>query len=150
MIDSFPTIEIVNNNDVLDIIDEFKNDEIKNIIELGNKSMIIYRTHQANINTMLDGNKQTHNVSIAIASAITAYARIHMSQFKNNPDYKLFYSDTDSIYIDKPLHEDLINSKVLGLMKLECTLIDAIFLSPKMYYLETIEGKNIYKIYNFS
>ena len=82
MIDSFPTIEIVNNNDVLDIIDEFKNDEIKNIIELGNKSMIIYRTHQANINNMLDGNKQTHNVSIAIASAITAYARIHMSQFK--------------------------------------------------------------------
>jgi len=50
-----------------------------------------------------------------------------MSQFKNNSNYNLFYSDTDSIYIDKPLNKTLVNSKVLGLMKLENILNKAIF-----------------------
>ena len=35
-------------------------------------------------------------------AAITSYARIYMAQFKNSNDFKLYYSDTDSIYIDKP------------------------------------------------
>jgi hypothetical protein len=69
-----------------------------------------------------------------------------MSQFKNNPNFNLYYSDTDSIYIDRPLPGHLINSKVLGLMKLEYILDDAIFLAPKVYYLKTIEGKIIYKV----
>jgi DNA polymerase elongation subunit (family B) len=69
-----------------------------------------------------------------------------MSQFKNNPDYILYYSDTDSIYISKPLAKHLVNSKVLGKMKLEYVLKKAIFLAPKMYYLETIDGKVIYKV----
>jgi len=37
-----------------------------------------------------------------------------MAQFKNNPDYSLFYSDTNSVYIDKPLSEDLVSAKLLG------------------------------------
>lgn len=45
-------------------------------------------------------------VNIAVASAITSYARIHMSFYKNNPDFKLYYSDTDSIVIDKPAFGD--------------------------------------------
>ena len=36
------------------------------------------------------------NVSIGIASAITAYGRIIMSQFKNHPQFDLYYFDTDS------------------------------------------------------
>jgi len=99
---------------------------------------------------LLDGHKETHNVSIAIASAITAYARIHMSQFKNNSDYNLYYTDTDSIYIDKPLPVDLVNDKILGKMKLENILKKAIFLAPKVYYLETEDGKVIYKVKGLS
>ena len=38
---------------------------------------------------------------------------------KNNSNFNLFYTDTDSIYIDKPLNKSLVNSKVLGKMKLE-------------------------------
>ena len=146
MMDSFPRIEIINKNEFFDFIDEFKSDEVQNCIELGDKIMVIYRTHQADINTMLDGFKQTHNVSIAIASAITAYARIHMSQFKNNPDFILYYSDTDSAYIDRPLSEDMISKTVLGKMKLENILTDAIFLAPKLYCLETEDGKIIHKV----
>ena len=43
------------------------------------------------------------NISLPIAAAVTAYARIHMTQFINNPHYILYYTDTESIVIDKPL-----------------------------------------------
>jgi hypothetical protein len=118
MIDSFPNIDIMDVSDFIKF-EELFSDDIIDFVQLDNKIMVIYRSNQKNINTLLDGHKESHNVSIAIASAITAYARIHMSQFKNNSDYNLFYSDTDSIYIDKPLSEDLVNSKILGKMKLE-------------------------------
>jgi hypothetical protein len=69
-----------------------------------------------------------------------------MSQFKNNPNFILYYSDTDSIYIDRPLPDHFISSTILGKMKLEYVLTHAIFLAPKMYYLETEDGKVIYKV----
>jgi hypothetical protein len=72
------------------------------------------------------------NISVSIAAAITAYSRIHMSQFKNNPDFKLYYSDTDSIDIDKPLNEKFIG-KYLGQMKLENIFTKIVYLAPKVY-----------------
>jgi DNA polymerase elongation subunit (family B) len=69
-----------------------------------------------------------------------------MSQFKNNPNFKLYYTDTDSIYTDSELPADLISDTVLGKLKLENICKKVIFLAPKMYYLETIEGKIIYKV----
>jgi DNA polymerase elongation subunit (family B) len=69
-----------------------------------------------------------------------------MSQFKNNPNFNLFYSDTDSIYIDRPLPDEFISSTILGKLKLENVIVNAIFLAPKMYYLETVDGKVIYKV----
>ena len=41
-----------------------------------------------------------------------------MSQYKNNPDYNIYYTDTDSIVIDKPLPDDKVGNN-LGKMKLE-------------------------------
>lgn len=32
-----------------------------------------------------------YNISIAVSSAISAYSRVHMTQFKNNPEFRLFY-----------------------------------------------------------
>jgi hypothetical protein len=69
-----------------------------------------------------------------------------MSQFKNNPKINLYYTDTDSVYTDSDLDESFISNKVLGKLKLENICKKAIFLSPKVYYLETIEGKIIYKV----
>jgi spore cortex formation protein SpoVR/YcgB (stage V sporulation) len=90
--------------------------------------------------------------SIAIAAAVTAYARIHMSQFKNNPDFKLFcfFSNTDSVYFYKPKPKHLVNSKNLGKMKMENIIDKGIFLAPKMYYLENKDGKVIYKVKGLS
>jgi DNA polymerase type B, organellar and viral len=146
MDDSFANVTI------FDTFEEFKlwfkdhNEDVIQFEELGNKVMVQHRSDLLNEYTDEHGNLETHNVSIGIAAAVTAYARIHMSQFKNNPNFILYYSDTDSIYIDRPLPDEFISSTILGKMKLEYVLTDAIFLAPKMYYLQTEDDKVIYKV----
>ena len=85
------------------------------------------------------------NISIGIAAAITAYARIFMTQFKNNPKINLYYTDTDSIYTDSELDSYLIDSKILGKLKLEYIVDEAVFLGPKSYCLKLDNGKTITK-----
>jgi len=72
------------------------------------------------------------DVNIAIASFITSYSRNHMSYFKNNPNFNLYYSDTDSIVIDAPLPDFMIG-KSLGQVKLEHKINKAVFIAPKVY-----------------
>jgi hypothetical protein len=142
MDDNFNSIEIIHK----DFINDFENkflDLITDKIELGEYFMVFYNKLEDQI---IEDDNSTHNVSISIAAAITAYARIHMSQFKNNPDYILYYSDTDSIYVDRPLPDHLIDPKILGKLKLEYICKNAIFISPKVYYLKTADGKIIYKV----
>jgi len=150
MIDEFAEITIFANKDLYQKFENKYSEDIIDIIELGEQILVKHRSNKININTMLDNASETHNTNIAIASAITAYARIHMSQFKNNPDFNLFYTDTDSIYIDKPLSDDLISNTELGKMKLENICKKAIFLSPKVYLLITNENKVIYKVKGLS
>ena len=85
------------------------------------------------------------DINIAIASAITAGARVHMSLFKNNPNFNLYYSDTDSAVIDRQLDSEFVGNK-LGQMKLEHTINKAVFLAPKVYGLVDIEGNEILKV----
>jgi hypothetical protein len=85
------------------------------------------------------------DVNVAIASAITAGARILMSYFKNNPNFILYYSDTDSVVVDKPLPDSMVG-KNLGQLKLEYIIKRAIFLAPKVYGIEDENGKEIIKI----
>jgi DNA polymerase elongation subunit (family B) len=150
MVDSFPDITIFNKFKSFKAFYDNHNEDIIDFYELGDKILVQHRSEDKDLQTELYGYLETHNVSISIASAITAYARIHMSQFKNNPDFRLFYTDTDSAYIDRPLPDHLVNSKILGKMKLENIIDKAIFLAPKVYYLETIDGKVIYKIKGLS
>ena len=70
-----------------------------------------------------------------MASFVTSYARIHMSQFKNNKDFRLYYTDTDSAVLAQPLPESFVDPKVLGKMKLEYIVRKGIFLAPKLYCL---------------
>ena len=60
--------------------------------------------------------------------------------------YKLYYSDTDSIYISKPLSEDLVSNTELGKMKLEYIAKKAVFLAPKVYGLITNNDEKIIKV----
>lgn len=69
------------------------------------------------------------NVNIAIASTITAGARVFMSIFKNNPNFKLYYSDTDSAVVDTILPASIVGEG-LGQLKLEHVIERAVFLAP--------------------
>jgi DNA polymerase elongation subunit (family B) len=150
MLDSFPDITIFGNKELYKKFEELHSSEIIDIIELDENILVKHRSVKKGVNTLLDNASESHNVNIAIASAITGYARMHMSQFKNNPDFNLYYSDTDSIYIDKPLSHEFVSEKVLGKMKLENICKEAIFLSPKVYCLINNEGKTIYKVKGLS
>ena len=87
--------------------------------------------------------------NVAIASAITALARVHMSQFKNNTNYNLYYTDTDSAIIDQPLPETL-TGKRLGQMTLENVYTKFISFGPKFYGGVTHSGQEIIKIKGLS
>lgn len=85
------------------------------------------------------------DINIAIASAITGGARRGMSVLKNNPLFKLFYSDTDSVVVDRPLPSFMVGNG-LGQFKLEHVIERAVFLAPKVYGLLTQEGNEIIKV----
>jgi hypothetical protein len=44
-----------------------------------------------------------------------------MTQFKNDPNIKLFYTDTDSAYTNKPLPDYLVSKTEIGKLKHEVT-----------------------------
>jgi DNA polymerase family B len=49
---------------------------------------------------------------------------------KSDPDLKLYY--TDSAYTDSPMPDHLVNSKILGKLRLENICLKGIFLAPKV------------------
>jgi hypothetical protein len=85
------------------------------------------------------------DVNIAVASAITSYARVYMSSVKNNPNFNLYYSDTDSAVTDAPLPDFAVGTE-LGQFKLEYVIKKAVFLAPKVYAFITEDGQEIVKI----
>jgi DNA polymerase type B, organellar and viral len=97
------------------------------------------------------GEKSNFTGNVAVASAITAYSRIHMENLKkfcmvNN--IKIFYFDTDSIFTDKPL-PDFMVGKELGQLKLEYIFKEAVFLGPKIYAGVTTDNNYICKVKGF-
>lgn len=138
------------------IVDDIKFDElnrnknlsISNPIELSpNKKLLGLTDNLKYKNLDKDDSKFKYKVSLPIAAAITAYARIFMSQFKNNPDIKLLYTDTDSLFIVGELPSYLIGNK-LGQFKLEHTFLPGkcVILSPKVYGGILSDGSEIIKI----
>lgn len=94
-----------------------------------------------------------HDVSIIIASFVTAYARIYMHNIKLailHAGGKIYYSDTDSIVSDLNLVrlKEVLDNKIgnkLGQLKLEYLLEEAYFISNKTYILLTYNGEMIKK-----
>lgn len=99
-------------------------------------------------NKEMDDNKGSMNISIPIASAVTAYARLYMFKFKNLKDTCIYYTDTDSIIINKKLDDSLVGEEI-GKMKLEYFATKAVYLAPKVYYAITNTG-TICKIKGFN
>ena len=143
-IDKFLTKNsIVDNNELYEMI------EHNNILDIMNLdddiNLITFIPTNDNNEDSLFNSMTKFNISISLSAAITAYARIHMSQFKSEYNsYNLYYSDTDSIAIDKPLEDNMIG-KELGKMKLEYIFKEAVYLGPKVYGGITNEGEEIIK-----
>ncbi len=135
----------VESKEILDALLKVAGESIHEIINLYNNIIvvrdIIFSLHYDAKLDLYHGQ----DINIAIASAVTAGARVHMSQFKNNPNYNLYYSDTDSIVIDSLLSPEQVGSN-LGQVKLEHVVNRAIFLAPKVYGLITENGEEIIKI----
>lgn len=127
--------EFMNKNEFLELT---KNYEVTDFLDLEESGLFVSYEDSELL-------KNDHNISISIASAVTAYARVLMSRFKNRKDFKLYYTDTDSIFIDKELPTNIINNE-LGNFKLEYILKEAIFLGPKVYGGVTNKGEYICKI----
>ena len=71
--------------------------------------------------------------NVAIASAVTFYARIVMIPFKTDPN--TLYTDTDSVFTSKPIDPSLLGIE-LGMLKDELkgqVINEAYFLGPKKY-----------------
>lgn len=124
-----------------EMLDTFGN-SVQDYIKLDNHFITI--RDNINLNSS-DDTFHGLDVNIAIASAITAGGRMWMTIFKNNPLFKLFYSDTDSIVVDKPLPADMVGSE-LGKYKLEHVIKHAVFLAPKVYGFITEDNTEIIKI----
>ncbi|KAF6171995.1 hypothetical protein GIB67_029413 [Kingdonia uniflora] len=56
-----------------------------------------------------------------------------------------YYTNTDTAILGKPLSEEYVSSKVLGLLKLEGFIKEGIFLAPKCYKLVTEDDQKIIK-----
>nr|YP_009640151.1 DNA polymerase type B [Synchytrium endobioticum]QCQ68450.1 DNA polymerase type B [Synchytrium endobioticum]QCQ68469.1 DNA polymerase type B [Synchytrium endobioticum]QCQ68488.1 DNA polymerase type B [Synchytrium endobioticum]QCQ68507.1 DNA polymerase type B [Synchytrium endobioticum]QCQ68526.1 DNA polymerase type B [Synchytrium endobioticum] len=97
-----------------------------------------------NIDVHLSGENITSNSSISIAAAITAYSRMKMYQILLEYKDHVYYSDTDSIVVDIPLAEQHVGND-LGQFKLEHVIKEGIFIAPKLYYIETVDGQIIIK-----
>jgi hypothetical protein len=156
MTDIFPDILLLDQEEFMNI--DYNNSDVIDQIQFGNKYLVKFGRKQT-LKQELSGNKEVEglsNVNIAIACAITAYARIHMSQFKD-PNFlkkhnlKLFYSDTDSAYFNGPLPINFISETILGAMKLEGVYNEAVFLAPKVYGLRNKDSdEEIVKIKGLS
>ena len=137
---------------------------IRNNIQIHNKYLVTYDNKVSNLickehnvdykNTLINnlkwGQETEHtfsDVSIAIASAVTSYARILISKTTLemlNKGCSIYYSDTDSLVTDTPLNKELVGEGI-GQFKLEHTIKKAYFISSKTYCLVLSHGSIIIK-----
>jgi len=115
--------------DIFDISDDLRIQEFKEKLEVFKETILDYIKLDQHIVIVRDSIVDLRynegedmyfglDVNIALASAITAGARVHMSIFKNNPDFKLYYSDTDSGVFGRALPTEYVGTR-LGQFKLE-------------------------------
>jgi len=122
---------IINDNTVL----------IKYSSKLNDKLRKLYKDQEDEILNETYFKKERGILSaVQISCAIAAYARMSINIYKNMPNYIVYYSDTDSIVINKPLNENIIG-KELGKWKLEAIIKKGLFVRPKLYAYYTKDDK---------
>lgn len=139
-----------------DIIDYAATHIIKGMIKINNDfSTLLLETNinhdlllglNSILKTNINNNYHFVKSNVAIASAITAYARIHMMKFKL--DDGCVYTDTDSIFTTNKLSDEYLG-KEIGLFKDELKgniIQEAYFLGIKQYGYWFYDNNNNNKI----
>ena len=117
------------------------NIEIENYIDLHDSLFVNYVD-----NSELNNESKS---SISIASAVTAYSRSYMYNIIKDNIQNIYYSDTDSLYLDRELPKELVDSNELGKFKLEYIFKNSVYLGPKIYAGITSDNDYICKIKGF-
>lgn len=125
ILSKYPVKSIVNINENLNLFLIYDNVDFK-LIKDANEEL--------NINLLVQP-RQLVKSNVAIASAITAYARIEMMKFKTIPGLKIYYTDTDSIFTNMELPNTMVGTSI-GQMKDELNggwIKQAYFFGVKKY-----------------
>jgi hypothetical protein len=145
MTDDLATHVIVNTDKLDKIIESNSKDKITTIELEDDLYLVSY--HDVDGDKFIDDHT-SFDISVGVASAITAYSRVIMTQFKNLPNNQMFYTDTDSAIMEKPL-DDYLVGKHLGQMVLEKEYVEFVALAPKVYGGILSNGKIIAKVKGF-
>lgn len=97
------------------------NEHISTLLMSTNVVFYLINEIKTETNVALSTSFRSIKSNVAIAAAVTSYARIEMMELKMlliNLKIKLFYTDTDSLFVDKPLPDYLIGNN-LGQLKYE-------------------------------
>lgn len=89
-------------------------DNISTVLIIDNIDNDIISKLNIKVDRELESKFKLVKNNVAISAAVTAYARIHMMDFKLN--YDIYYTDTDSVILGSELPKHLVG-KELGLMK---------------------------------
>jgi hypothetical protein len=138
---------VIVNTDKLDKLIESENKDRITSTELDD-DLFLVSYHDINEFKLMD-DYTDFDISVGIASAITSYSRIHMTQFKNLPDNLMYYTDTDSAVMEKPLDKSLVG-KELGQMVLEKEYKEFVSLAPKVYGGILTNNKTFTKVKGFT
>lgn len=123
--------------------------EISTITELDKDLTLITCINNNKYEAKPDNVIRSFNGSIVHASLITASARVEMYnsiKLLTELGYKIYYMDTDSLVVNKPLPAEMIDAAKLGKFKLENIYQEAVFLAPKVYAGITTDGREVIKI----
>lgn len=87
--------------------------------------------------SMKDDQSIYNDASVMVTAMINSYARIWFNNFKLdliNKGYKIYYCDTDSIVIDKPLDNNFVGEGI-GQFKFIAKIKRGYFISNKLYFM---------------
>jgi DNA polymerase family B len=144
LIEIFNTTNDAENQMLEEMLDVY-GPTVKDFFKIGNHIVTIRKSLLNYTNDENEDKFHGLNVNVAIASAISAGARMWMSSVKNNPNFNIYYSDTDSVVTDAPLPSFMVG-KDLGQFKLEHPIKRAVFLAPKVYGFIDVNGNEVIKI----
>jgi hypothetical protein len=141
---------LIDNHVIADIADlgfYIDNFTVLDAIDLDNSKVLIKYSQYPESEMFYELEQNTnYDISLPIAIFTTSYGRIAISKYFNNPNIKIFYTDTDSIDFQGDLNQNLIGDE-LGKLKIEAVFSRAVYLAPKLYFTESIKN-NILKIKN--